>query len=101
MATILSLEIGTLAFFAFSFIAGIFIMSHAIFRSKKDTVLHRAVKGGVGAVYAVITVLAFLQLEGVQSPYVDVQSPYVDTGEVETGVQEQATDTETPSEGSE
>ncbi len=53
MATILSLEIGTLAFFSFSFIAGIFIVSHAIFRSKKDTVLHRAVKGAVGAVYAV------------------------------------------------
>ncbi len=67
----LDLEIGTLAFFAFSFLAGIFIALQAILGSKKETMTHRIVKTIVGVAYATITVLAFIQLEGVKSPYVD------------------------------
>ncbi len=83
--TLFDIGVGTLAFFTFSFIAGVFIALQAIFGSKKDTMRYRAVKGVVGAAYAVITVLAFLQLEGVKSPYVDI-------GEVEAGEQTQQLD---------
>lgn len=69
--TLFGIEIGTLAFFAFSFCAGVFIFLQAMFWSYKDTVTHRTIKGIAGVAYAVITVLAFLQLEGVESPYVD------------------------------
>ena len=78
------LKIGTLSFFAFSFLAGIFIVLQAILGSKKETTRHRVIKTIVGAAYAIITVLAlnqvltFMQLEGVKSPY---ESPYVDTGQ--------------------
>ncbi len=69
--TLFGIEIGTLAFFTFSFIAGVVITLQSVFGSKKETMKHRAVKGVVGAVYAVIAVAAFMQLEGVKSPYVD------------------------------
>ena len=65
------LEIGTLSFFAFSFLAGIFIMLQAILGSKKETTRRRVIQTIVGLTYATITVLAFMQLEGVKSPYVD------------------------------
>ncbi len=65
------IEIGTLAFFTFSFIAGVVIALQAVFGSKKETMKHRTVKGVVGAAYAVIAAAAFMQLEGVKSPYVD------------------------------
>ena len=72
MITVFGLEIGTVAFFTFSFVVGIVVALQALFRSRQETVVHRVVKGFIGAAYAAITVLAFLQLEGVQSPYVDI-----------------------------
>ena len=75
----LDLEIGTLSFFAFSFLAGVVILLQAILGSKKETMRHRIIKATVGAAYAVITVLAFMQLEGVKSPYVDAGQQ---TGEI-------------------
>ena len=85
MALISSLEIGTLAFFVFSFCAGVFILLQAIFWSAKDTGTHRTVKGVIGVVYAVITVLAFFQLEGgVKSPYVDIGKGAAPTQQFET-----------------
>lgn len=65
------IDIGTLAFFAFSFLAGVVIASQAVFGSREETTKHRAVKGAVGAAYAIIAAAAFMQLEGVHSPYVD------------------------------
>ena len=81
MFTVFDVEIGTLAFFTFSFVAGVFIVLQAVFWAAKETMVHRVVQGVVGMVYAMITVLAFMQLEGVKSPYVDIGS---ETGTVET-----------------
>lgn len=77
------LETGTLAFFAFSFLAGMFIALRAVLGSRKETTLHRVVTGFVGAAYAVITVLAFMQIER-------VKSPYVGTGKIEEAVDVQS-----------
>ena len=85
MITIFGVEIGTLAFFTFSFAAGVFIALQAVFWSAKETTTHRAVKGVVGVAYAVITVLAFMQLEGVESPYVDTGIETETTGAGEAG----------------
>ena len=81
---LLGIDIGTLAFFTFSFFAGGYITLQAVFWSKKETMRHRVIKGVVGIVYAVVTVLAFMQLEG------EVQSPYVGTSQATAGEQSQS-----------
>ncbi len=63
MSIIFDLDIGTLAFFVFSFLVGIIVAIQAIFFSRKETKMHRLVRGVVGVAYLVITTAAFQQLQ--------------------------------------
>ena len=63
MITFFDIDIGTLSFFIFSFLVGVVALFQSIFGCAKETKKHRIVRGTIGAVYAVITVIAFTQLE--------------------------------------
>ena len=65
METALQLEIGTLLFFAFSFLTGLVLTFQAVCFCSKETVKYRVIQGFVGIVYAVITVIAFTQINTV------------------------------------
>ena len=62
-------DIGTFTFFAFSFLAALFIFLSAIFGCKEETNMHRWVRGALGFAYLFVAYAAFIQLEGVDSPY--------------------------------
>lgn len=68
--TVWGLDIGTFSFFVFSFAVGLFVALQAAFGCREETRTHRIVRGLLGAAYVVVTVVAFMQLEGVESPYV-------------------------------
>lgn len=75
MITIFGYQIGMLSFFVFSLLAGVFIFLNAIFGCKDETTKVRIARGVIGAVYAGITVLAFRQIEIVDSPYLQQLIP--------------------------
>lgn len=62
-------EIGTFAFFVFSFVAAAFIFLQAIFGCREETSIHRTVRGSLGLIYFAVTTAAFLQIEVIGSPY--------------------------------
>ena len=70
-------DIGTFTFFAFSFLAALFIFMSAIFGCKEETQMHRWVRGLLGFAYLLMTSLAFMQLEGAHSPYQQQLLPFV------------------------
>ena len=65
MIIIFGYPIGMLAFFIFSFLAGIFIFLNAIFGCKDETNKVRMARGVLGFLYTIITIFAFQQLETV------------------------------------
>lgn len=69
-------DIGTFTFFAFSFLAALFIFTSAIFGCKEETQKHRWVRGVLGFAYLFMTCIAFMQLEGVHSPYQQQLLPF-------------------------
>ena len=70
-------DIGTFTFFAFSFLAAIFIAASAIFGCKEETKMHRWTRGVLGFAYLWVTYVAFVQLEGAYSPYQQQLLPFV------------------------
>ena len=66
MIMVFGIDIGTLSFFVFSFIAGVFIFLQVIFGCKKETNLHRVIRGAIGLAYAIVTVYAFMNLNVMQ-----------------------------------
>ncbi|MBC6414395.1 MAG: hypothetical protein GDA45_05890 [Chromatiales bacterium] len=62
-------DIGTFTFFAFSFLAAIFIAASAIFGCKEETTVHRWTRGILGFAYLFVTYVAFVQLEVADSFY--------------------------------
>ena len=70
-------DIGTFTFFAFSFLAALFIFLSAIFGCKEETKMHRWVRGALGFAYLFVAYAAFIQLEGVDSPYQQQLLPFV------------------------
>ena len=70
-------DIGTFTFFAFSFLAAFLIFTSAIFGCKEETRKHRWVRGILGFAYLLVTYIAFMQLEGTDSPYQQQLLPFV------------------------
>ena len=66
MIMVFGIDIGTLSFFVFSFVAGVFIFLQVIFGCKKETNIHRVVRGAIGLAYAIVTVFAFMNLNVMQ-----------------------------------
>lgn len=66
MIMVFGIDIGTLSFFVFSFIAGVFIFLQVIFGCKKESNVHRIVRGAIGLAYAAVTVFAFMNLNAMQ-----------------------------------
>ena len=66
MIMVFGIDIGTLSFFVFSFIAGVFIFLQVIFGCKKETRTHRIIRGAIGIAYAALTVSAFMNLNAMQ-----------------------------------
>ena len=62
--TLFGYPIGLLAFFVFSFLAGVYIFLTSIFGGNRDeTMPIRVTRGALGFLYMVVTVIAFRQLE--------------------------------------
>ncbi len=70
-------DIGTFTFFAFSFLAALFIFLSAIFGCKEETNRHRWVRGALGFAYLFVTSAAFIQLEGADAQYQQQLLPFV------------------------
>ena len=70
-------NIGTFTFFAFSFLAATFIVASAIFGCKEETTKHRWTRGILGSAYLFVSWMAFMQLEGANSPYQQQLLPFI------------------------
>ena len=77
MIVVFDYQIGMLAFFVFSFLAGVYIFATAIWGCKGETRNFRIMRGALGLVYAVITVIAFQYLETISSRYMNQLLPLV------------------------
>ena len=76
MITVFGYEIGMFSFFVFSILAGVVIALQAAFGCKDETVNHRIVRGLAGVAYTAVAIVAFTQLEGVESPYIAQFLPF-------------------------
>ena len=70
-------DIGTFTFFAFSFLAALFIFLSAIFGCKEETNMHRWVRGALGFAYLFVAYVAFVQLEGADAQYQQQLLPFI------------------------
>ncbi len=70
-------DIGTFTFFAFSFLAALFIFLSAIFGCKEETNMHRWVRGALGFAYLFVTFVAFVQLETADFQYQQQLLPFI------------------------
>ena len=77
MITVFGYEIGMFSFFVFSILAGVVIALQAAFGCKDETTKHRVVRGLAGVAYTVVAIAAFMQLRGVESPYIAQFLPFV------------------------
>ena len=53
---------GTLFFFAFCVLSGLYIFVQAVFKSKEDTTISRTMRALAGLVFFVVAILAFMQI---------------------------------------
>ncbi len=70
-------DIGTFTFFAFSFLAALFIFLSAIFGCKEETNMHRWVRGVLGFAYLFVTFVAVVQLESADFQYQQQLLPFI------------------------
>jgi len=77
MITVFGYQIGMFSFFVFSILAGVVVAAQAIFGCKEETVQHRTVRAAIGVIYTAIAVAAFMQLESIESPYVEQFLPFL------------------------
>jgi len=66
-----------LSFFVFSILAGVLVAAQAIFGCKEETTKHRTIRAAIGVIYTAIAVAAFMQLESIESPYVEQFLPFL------------------------
>lgn len=72
MIIVFGYPIGMLSFLVFSFIAGMVVLLHAIFKCEDETPKLRIARGVLGFVYAAIAILAFMEVEP-RKPYTEYQ----------------------------
>jgi len=77
MITVFGDQIGMLSFFVFSILAGVLVAAQAIFGCKEETTKHRTIRAAIGVIYTAIAVAAFMQLESIESPYVEQFLPFL------------------------